>query len=225
MRVLPILGLLLASYAASPQMSTFAQASYSGSINPYYGFTENFPWGDGDLTSRSAGIWQTNNWVRAELYVTSHIVATSTGSTCPNYCFVRWNGPGGWPPANQSTQVTFIGIGTSFLGPAVRVDILGTQTGYAALCSTTYGSPACEIVKVVDGTYSALTSAGSTITTNSLVKLTVTGTNSTVLTVYVNGSSYLTYTDTSSPITSGTWGLGDSLTNADTSIRAFPQIV
>lgn len=184
------------------------------------GFSDSFPYANGDLTSVSGGNWTNAASVSTELYVSSNIVAPSTSSNCASaYCFVVWTGGGGPAPANQSTQVTFTGISADLLGPAVRTTI-SSQTGYAGLCTNGFGAvPTCAIEKLVNGTFTNLTGQGATISATSTVKLTVSGTSSTLLTLYVNGSSYLTYTDSSSPITSGTWGLGDIGNNGDTHIN------
>jgi len=199
-----------------------AQMSISPGRAPFppsgsFGFSDSFPYANGDLTSVSGGNWTNAAALSTELYVSSNIVSSSTSSSCGTYCFVVWTGGGGPAPANQSTQVTFTGISSDFLGPAV-LTTTASQTGYAALCTTTYGSAQCELVKMVSGTETTLVAAGATISTTSTVKLTASVSTSTTLTIYVNGASYETYTDSSSPITSGTWGLGDAGTSGDTHI-------
>ena len=187
--------------------------------NAVYGFKDNFLYSNGDLTSVSGGNWTNAASVGTELYVSANIVSISTSSTCATTypCYVVWTGGGGPAPANQSTQVTFTGISSDFLGPAVRTST-ASQTGYAALCTTTYGSAQCAIYKNANSTITALTAEGSTISTTSTVKLSVSGANPASLTLYVNGASYLTYSDSTSPIASGSWGLADVNSNGDTHI-------
>lgn len=196
-----------------------AQMSISVGRAPYpfhgvAGFSDSFPYSDGDLTSVSGRNWTNDSSASTQLYVSSNIVAGSVSNNCTSFCFVRWTGSGGPAPVSQSTQTTFTGMSSAYLGPAVRVSTSGAQTGYAALCS----ADACELIKMVAGTETTLVGMGSTISATSTVKLTASGTSPTALTVYVNGSTYETYSDSSSPLTSGDWGLGNGLTNADTHI-------
>lgn len=199
-----------------------AQMSVSVGRVPYppsgaLGFNDSFPYPNGNLNTVSGGNWTNDNSATVQLYVSSNIVSGSTSNNCPTYCFVRWTGGGGPAPANQSTQVTFTGISSALLGPAVRVDTTGASTGYAALCYDN-GTIQCSLGKLVNGTLTSLAAPGTAISPTSTVKLTVSGTSPAVLTVYVNGTVYTSYSDSSSPITSGDWGLGNYLTNGDTHI-------
>lgn len=201
--------------------STELTAAYV--ISSTYGFTDNFPYSDGNLNSVSGGNWTNDSTASILLYVSSHIVAGSNSSNCGgglgDNCFTRWTGSGGPAPANQSTQITYTGISSASLGPAVRVDTSGAKTGYGVLCyfNPSYSADTCQLFKVVSGTGTLLEDPGTTVSGTATVKLTASGTNPTVLTVTVNGSTYTTYTDSSSPITTGTWGI-DSFSGSDTHI-------
>lgn len=202
------------AWVDSPQLT----ANYV--ISSSYGFSDSFPYSDGNLNSVSGGNWTNDSAGSIQLYVSSHIVATSTSNNCPNLCFTRWTGTGGTAPSSQSTQVTYTGMSSSELGPAVRVDTGGANTGYGAVCyfDITYSKDVCQIWKVVAGTTTLLADPGTTVSTTSTVKLTASGTSPTTLTLYVNGTSYATYSDSSSPITSGTGGLANYLNNGNTHI-------
>lgn len=205
-------------YGPSPELV----ATYI--ITAGYGYADYFPYSAGDLVSVSSGNWSYQTSGSSEFSVTTgspNTVALHMGGSCSSgFCFARWTGAGGTAPANQSASVTYTGISSDAIGPAVRVDTGGATTGYAAVCTDAVsGVPHCWIDKVVSGTVTTLTStSGSAIPATSTVKLTASGTSSTALTLYVNGSSYQTYTDSSSPITSGTGGIGGAGNNGNVHI-------
>jgi hypothetical protein len=159
-------------------------------------FTNSFPYatGGGDLVTQSGG-----DWVAA--YGTSAFFLNANAIYNNSYpAIVSWGGAGGTATTNQGTKITFSVVAGSETGPAVRV---ASGNAYFADCY----SGGCKIVKIVGGTQTGLTSFGAALSTGAVVELDATGTSSTVLTLYVNGTSYATYTDTSSPLTTGTWGI------------------
>lgn len=193
-----------------------AESTSNYVITAGYGWSDSFPYSTGNLTTVAGGNWTNDSTYATAFYVNANspsIVSISNSSSCSGsaqMCLSRWTGSGGTAPANQSTSVTYAGISSNYgPGPAVRIDTGGANTGYGAICSDVVtGTPYCFIVKVVAGTVTYLTATeGAAVPSTATVKLTVTGTSSTVLTLYVNGSVYQTYTDTSSPITSGTGGI------------------
>lgn len=202
--------------AGDPGLGTSRTVAEAYIISPTSsGFSDSFPYASGNLTSVDGGNWANNSSVSTLLFVhtgSPNSVGPSNTSSCSagagNGCFVRWTGAGGTAPASQSTQVTYTAFYFQALGPAVRVSSTA-QTGYAAYCSggASGDFPACALVKVVNGTATTLVGTGSTFPTGATVKLTASGTTTTSLTLTVNGATYATYTDSSSPITSGTWGL------------------
>jgi hypothetical protein len=115
--------------------------------------------------------------------------------------FAKWIGAGTFN-ANQYVTATFPSITNVEMGPVVRIS--GTS-GYVADCY----SGGCRITKDVSGAVTNLTSFGAAIANGSAIELDASGASSTVLTLLVNGTSYQTVTDSSSPLTTGTVGIAN----------------
>jgi hypothetical protein len=113
--------------------------------------------------------------------------------------------------ANQFSQITptaFYTGTTRGVAPAVRCSTAGADTCYFVLGTTTY----VALYKYVAGTMiggSFLTTAARTMTAGDVIRLEASGTGASVdLTVKVNGSTVLTYSDTASDrIVSGQVGI------------------
>lgn len=96
------------------------------------------------------------------------------------------------------------------MGP-VRRGSIAANTGYFAVAYAT----GIQLYKVVADSYSQLGSTYSgTISLNDIISLRATGTSPTALTVYQNGVSRITASDSASPITSGGDGAFGSIDGA-----------
>jgi hypothetical protein len=172
-----------------------------GVYNLSAGFSDSFSYSAGDLVAVSGGNWTYATGGNFQVgMVAAHTVSGNAGAVHPNLAY--WSGAGGPAPANQSTAMTFTAVAPSpqQLGPAVRVS--GTSGYFADIYASGY-----RIVKVVSGTETYLTSFTGSPTAGDVFNLTASGTASTVLTLYRNGSPVATDTDSASPITTGTWGI------------------
>ena len=184
---------------------TITPAQSGGAIGQ--AFSDTFQYAAGDLATNSGGNWTYNGG--AAMYIQGNSYGITPNATDGQYHVLRWSGAG-TPNANQYATMVFTRWDGGVLGPAVRVSTSGASTGYSLACSPSGG--ACAISKTVAGSQNNLTSYGALISLGDIVELDVTGTTTTVLTVYVTHAGtktqYLTYTDTNSPILTGTWGMG-----------------
>lgn len=165
-------------------------------------FTDSFSYSHGDLVTVSGGNWAYTTG--ATFLVTSPYLEPNQGI---KFAFARWSGTG-TPNTNQYATAHYFALGAGVFAPAVRVSTSGPNTGYAAACT----SAGCFIVKIVAGAQTNLTSTGPSIATGDTIEIDATGTASTVLTIKRTHSgtttTYQTVTDSSSPITTGAWGVG-----------------
>ncbi len=107
------------------------------------------------------------------------------------------------------TLVTLAVSSGQGMGPARRVSI-AANTGYFVL-----GQAArLELYKVTSDSYSLLATYTGTILTTDIISLRATGTSTTVLKVYENSVERISYSDNSSPITSGSDGMFGSIDGA-----------
>jgi hypothetical protein len=178
------------------------RAIVSSGGGPTQVFSDSFSYSNGDLVVVSGGNWTYTTG--AKFLVTSPFVIPNQDTA---YAFARWSGTG-TPTTNQYSTVHYSALSVAILGPAVRVPTSGSNTGYSAACTAS----GCFIVKLINGTITSLTSTGAPIAIGDTIELDATGTTPTVLTIKLTHSgitsAYQTATDSSSPLTTGTWGIG-----------------
>jgi hypothetical protein len=188
--------LLLAQFTVPSHTGALAASGGGGGKTQI--FTDSFPYAGGDLVANAGGNW-TYTLGTSVFYVDSpnaSIYNLNAGTG-----IAEWTGTGyGTASANQYTTGTYLYVGAAETGIAVRVS---GSSAYFADCKDL----GCKIVKIVSGTPTELTTYGSTLSNGAVVEFDVTGTAPAVLTVYVNGASYSSYTDSSSPLTTGSWGV------------------
>jgi hypothetical protein len=168
-------------------------------------FSDSFAYSStGDLVTISGGNWTYTAGAKFLNYVSPYIEPNETSG---GWAYAYWSGAG-TPNANQYATVRYAGLALGVFGPAVRVSTAGPDTGYGAACK----SAGCQIVKMVNGVQTDLTTTGISIAVGDTIELDAAGTTPTVLTIkLIHGgvtSTYQTVTDSSSPLTTGTWGIG-----------------
>ena len=162
--------------------------------------SDNFnSYSNGDLTTVSGGKWTAGS---GNFDVLSHQVQSNYTSTFTN--LARWTGAGSFND-NQYSRLTIIAFSGSWqsMGPAVRVNS-GLSTGYVTYWT---GTNTVGLGKLVSGSWTTLNDTCGTVVVNDVIELDVTGSSTSVLTVKKNGATLCTYSDSSSPITTGTPGL------------------
>jgi hypothetical protein len=172
--------------------------------------TDNFTYSTGNLQTVSSGRWSDRD-------STADPVVTSSGTVWFQFSAAEGTAvdTSVSPGADQYGQATLTGMGstggTGYIGIALRHDANSnsSRTFYAAMCiwinATTLS---IAIGKYASGAWTYLVSfTNKTWTDGDILKFSATGTSSTVLTVYRNGTSILSATDSSSPYTSGSIGL------------------
>lgn len=151
-----------------------------------------------NFNSYSDGSLPTTNWITisgvSQPVVSSQQLKGATGVRAGAYYNTS-------VAANQYSQATIV---TANNGACVAVRIQTGAQSFYKFCSSggTY-----QLSKVVAGTITQLGSNYSGDANGNVIKLTASGTSSTLLTPYVNGVPQTTYTDSSSPFTSGYVGV------------------
>lgn len=141
-----------------------------------------------------AGNWTTDGTLNTLKLSGNSVTYHST--TMP--CEAHWNAV--TFNANQSSQVdTTVTTG----GPAVRCSTDGSKNFYGCYSD---GS-SVRIFKVTGGSVSQVASTSGNGGNPCTLKITASGSGTTVLTVYTNGLQALQYSDSSSPFTSGQPGM------------------
>lgn len=168
-------------------------------------FSDSFPYGNGNLQTVSTGNWSTTDTPAfGPLIVFSSHVQSNQNS---GDALTLWSGAGSFT-TNQCSSITFSSVGTDFIGPTVRSTSGGssfTDTFYSIGCN----NAGCSIGKVVAGVPTSLTSSTGTISPGDVIQLSAVGTSPVLLTMKQNGTILQTYSDSSSPITTGVPGLNN----------------
>jgi hypothetical protein len=159
-----------------------------------------------DTFSR-AGPGMGSNWTvnQGSLQIVSNTVE---GATVTVANIESWNSAVNAFTGQEFAQLTLATIGTNIGGPVVMASAAGAASGYACLESS---GTTVYLIKYVAGTPTTLASgtflAGATGDIMRLEAVPNTGLTQTVLTCYRNSSVILTWTDSSSPFTSGQPGI------------------
>lgn len=108
--------------------------------------------------------------------------------------------------ADQSAEATVsaMGSGSDYAGVGVR---MSGGNGYVVITDGASGAGHTEFGKYTGGTYATLAGIATTFANGDVLKLGVAGASPAVLTAYKNGVSVGTFSDSTSPITSGQPGL------------------
>jgi hypothetical protein len=199
--ILAILALILAVPAHS---QILAPILYKQTISAGSTYTDSFPYSAGDLVAVSGGNWTYPSGSSTVFSVVSSGSVKTYQST--GWMLAHWSGAGSFTPSQYSTT-TLSTVGDGYLGPAVLVSGSAT-TGYMVECDPGTG---IFIDKIVAGSKTTIATETATLpVSGGVVELEVVVTSSAALTVKYNGIviSALTYTDSSSPILTGTPGIG-----------------
>lgn len=165
-------------------------------------YTDTFNRADGALGSN----WGESSWSDA----TSTIVSNALKGSGSGNSYHYWNGSGTWGREQYSEVTHFDAADSDRGGPCVYMtDANGC---YYARGRQSNGFVEIKKVPNTGGDGTTLTTAtvgGGTIGTGDTLRLKAedNGSGNTLLTLYFNGSSVQTYTDTTSPLTSGKPGL------------------
>ncbi len=149
-----------------------------------------------------------SNWVtmsgKLDIRIVTNQAAGPSGTSTDGVAYLA--GSAGTFGADQSAEATVSGMsgGANYCGVGVR---MGASTGYVFITDGVSGITDTEIGKYVGGVYSALTGVTTTVADGDVIKISVSGTSTAVLTAYKNGVVVGTYSDSSSPHTSGQPGL------------------
>lgn len=149
---------------------------------------------------RSGTCWATATGDNSVEILTNQIMGITTSRNAEHWV---GNDFSGYP--NQCAQVTVKTVSTWGTGVVVRANA-ASNSYYLFTGQATPGY--YELGKVTAGVYAAIgASYAITPAANDVVKLCVTGSSTTVLTPYINGSAQATRSDSSSPFTTGSPGV------------------
>jgi hypothetical protein len=223
-----IVGLLIAALWPSPAVAAF---NFSFWNNPTAtggspSFTDNFTRANASPISNpssSGGSWYQSalgTGSYAENKILSDLAAPTSASTnC--YSFISSPSFGN----NQTCTVTLTAGGIasgSYCGPVVRMQSTSNISGY--VLQTNGGSSEVVVVKITDSggsiSQNPILDYSTPLTAGDTIGISASGTTSTLITVYHNGASVSTVTDSSSPFTGGQPGLSFYQTTVSAPISA-----
>lgn len=213
---------LLCLPIAHPQM--FWSQNYApASSTKAQVYTESFAYTTGtDLVTDAPAKWKYNTSGMGfqvknnALY--SWIASPDGSSTYPGVA--RYIGVG-TINVNQYATATYNTVGSVNLGPAVRIS---GKSWYDAYCQATNST--CGIDKFVNGVATPnIATCSKTAHAGDIVEIDASGSNPTVLTLYYNGAVCTTYTDSSSPLTSGTTGISNSYGSSNSGDTSLGNVI
>jgi hypothetical protein len=146
------------------------------------------------------------NWSVLTGYTNGRIVSNQaagpTSGECMNYVATATATFG----ADQYAQAVISGMTSSSVYCGVGVRMSGGN-GYVFNTDGVAGATDSEIAKITGGSYAALKAIASSFANGDTIKLVVSGTTNTLLQLYKNGVLVDSYTDSTSPFTSGQPGI------------------
>lgn len=166
-------------------------------------FSDNFTRANGALGSN----WTTQSGTTSPTIVSNAVeCATLANHTAAVYSGAAF-------PADHWAEIRLSTLNSDYAGPAVRM-ATGADTDYVAFASAPFGSStSLTIAKRIASAYTQLAIGTFTVATGDLLRLSIVGTT---LTLYLNGVSVLTATDSS--INSGSAGFILRATSAATDV-------
>jgi hypothetical protein len=180
---------------------------------PYNSYATSFPLTQNPISESS--VWlngQTNGLVFSNVRTNGTTGTAYSATNSSNFDDATAILKGTWG-ANQTAQATVFNAGPGSSWAEVELRLRSTltansSTGYEAYCSVGTGNPYCKVARWNGplGSFCNLNSTSSVpvLTTGTVMKATVTGTNPVTITISLNGSPVLTATD------NGGTGLGGS---------------
>jgi len=147
-----------------------------------------------------------NNWTMAR---NGFVIASNqaVGSTDDD-CYAYWSADAF--AANQYSRATIQGLtaNAQYKGMVVRAAGTGASfRGYACYTDGSAGAGHTEIIKLTGGVSSSLKAIATTFTAGDVMELRATGTTTTTIALYRNGSLVDAVDDSSSPWTDGAPGI------------------